>query len=171
MATGAARRHVDAHDELSRAALERELARRNVVKATVMRHTLHLVTWPDYALLRAALSETNFPWQSALAERLAPSVRALAAVGPITMAEGIEHLEREHGLTGIDGRRAWQAARVRAHVVHDHETALWHARPEGRFVCLDQPAAHDPTEARARSSAATSPRSAPQRVATSSPGA
>ena len=76
-------------------------------------------------------------------------MRALAAAGPITMDEGIEHLEREHGLTGIDGRRAWQAARVRAHVVHDHETALWHARPEGRFVCLDQPAAHDPTEARA----------------------
>jgi hypothetical protein len=43
-----------------RASLERELASGVVVKATVMRQTLHLVTRRDYALLRAAQSETNF---------------------------------------------------------------------------------------------------------------
>lgn len=42
------------------ATLERELASGAVLKATVMRQTLHLVTRRDYALLRAALSETNF---------------------------------------------------------------------------------------------------------------
>ena len=65
-----------------REALERELASAAVVKATVMRQTLHLVTRRDYALLRAAMSETNFPWESSQATRLAPSVRALAAGGP-----------------------------------------------------------------------------------------
>ena len=39
--------------------------------------------------------------------------------------------------------------RVQAHVLHHHETALWHARPEGRFVALEEPEAHDPVEARA----------------------
>jgi hypothetical protein len=132
-----------------REALERELASGAVVKATVMRQTLHLVTRRDYALLRAAMSETNFPWQSALAARLAPSVRALAASGPLTTADALAHLERKHGLTGIDARRAWRAARVRAHLLHHHETALWRARPEGRFAALDEPEALVPVEARA----------------------
>ena len=132
-----------------RDALERELASASVVKATVMRQTLHLVTRRDYALLRAAMSETNFPSESSTAKRLAPSVRALAAAGPVTTAEALAHLEREHGLTGIDARRAWGAARVRAHVLHHHETALWRGRPEGRFAAIDEPELHDPTEARA----------------------
>jgi hypothetical protein len=132
-----------------REALERELASGAVVKATAMRLTLHLVTRRDYGLLRAAMSETNFPSESRTAKLLAPSVRALAAAGPVTTADALEHLERKHGLTGIEARRAWQAARVRAHVLHHHETALWLGRAEGRFAAIDEPEAHDPTEARA----------------------
>lgn len=132
-----------------REALERELASAAVVKATVMRQTLHLVTRRDYALLRAALSETNFPDQTSTAKRLAPSVRTLAAAGPVTTQEALAHLERGHGLTGMDARRAWRAARVRAHLLHHHDTALWHGRPEGRFVAIEEPEAHVPVEARA----------------------
>jgi hypothetical protein len=132
-----------------REALERELASGSVVKATVIRQTLHLVTRGDYGLFRAAMSETNFPWESSQAKRLAPSMRAFAAAGPVTTAAALAHLEREHGLTGLEARRAGRAARVRAHLMHHHETALWRARPEGRFVAIDEPEAHDPTEARA----------------------
>jgi hypothetical protein len=132
-----------------RETLERELASGAVVKATVMRQTLHLVTRRDYALLRAALSETNFPDQTSQAKRLAPSVRALAAEGPVTTAEALAHLEQEYRLTGIDARRAWRGARVRAHVLHHHETALWQARRDGRFVAIEEPEPHVPVEARA----------------------
>ena len=132
-----------------REALERELVRGTIVKATVMRQTLHLVTPADYALIRAAMSEMNFPWMSPLAERLAPLIRQLAAAGPVTGSEGIAYLENNHDLKGISARRAWRAARARAHLVHHHETALWNARPEGRFVALDEPEAHIPIEARA----------------------
>jgi hypothetical protein len=132
-----------------REALERELAAGTIVKATVMRQTLHLVTRRDYGVLHAALSGTNFPWRSALAARLAPSVRRFAQAGPVSVPEALAHVEREHGLTGNEAHRAWRAARVRAHVVHHHETALWHARPQGRFVAIDEPEQHDPVEARA----------------------
>ena len=67
----------------------------------------------------------------------------------MTTEEALAQLESEHGLTGIDARRAWHAARVRAHVLHHHETALWHGRPEGRFAAIEEPETHDPIEARA----------------------
>jgi hypothetical protein len=130
-----------------REALERELVRGAVVKATVIRQTLHLLTRRDYALLQAARSETNFPEQSALSRRLAPAVRALAEKGPVTLAEAMAYLEREHRLRGVNARRAWRGARVRANVLHHHESALWHARPERRFVAIEEPEAYDPTEA------------------------
>src|SRR3989442_8643755 len=132
-----------------REALERELVSAAIVKATVMRQTLHLVTRRDYALLRAALSETNHLNQTPDARRFAPLVRALAAANPVTTAEALAYLEREHGVTGLKARRAWRGARVRAHLLHHHETALWRARPEGRFIAIEEPGILDPVEARA----------------------
>jgi hypothetical protein len=132
-----------------RRTLERELAKGTVLKATVMRQTLHLVTPSDYALVRAAMSENNFPWETPIAKQLAPVVRKLAAGGPVVSADAIAHLEKHHRTSGISARRAWQAARMRAHLVHHHETALWHARPVGRFVLLDEPEPLVPLEARA----------------------
>lgn len=124
-----------------RAALERELAKGTIVKAAVMRQTLHLVTRADYALIRAAMSETNFPWESAAARKVAARVRTLAAAGPVTTAEALAALRLD--------ARLWRAARSAAHLVHHHETALWRSRPEGRFVAIDLPDVLIPLEARA----------------------
>jgi hypothetical protein len=132
-----------------RGTLERELAKGSVLKANLMRQTLHLVTRRDYGLLRAAFSESGHPDQGPNSVQVAPSVRALAEGGPVTMAEGLELLEREHRLTGITARRAWHGGRMRAHVLHHHETALWGARPDGRFVAIEEPEPVEPVEARA----------------------
>ena len=134
-----------------RESLERLLRQSAVVKATLMRQTLHLVTRRDYALIRAAMSETNLAaaWETKRAKQLAPSVRALAAGGPVTSAEALAHLESEYGLAGVDARRAWQMARGAAHIVHHHETALWQPRNDRRFVAIEEPEAHVPVEARA----------------------
>ena len=130
-------------------ALERELARGNIVKATVMRQTLHLVSRRDYALLRATLSETNFPWESAVAKRFAPAVRTLADGGQVTTADALAYIERKYGLTGVEARRAWRGARVRAHLLPRYQSALWNAGPDSRYVPMDEPEALDATEARA----------------------
>jgi hypothetical protein len=87
-----------------RETLERALVDGAVVKATVMRQTLHLVTQRDYWLLRSAMSETNFPWESRLAKRLAPVARALADKGPVRTADAIVDLA-EHDLGGLGGSR------------------------------------------------------------------
>src|SRR5262249_8872837 len=107
-----------------RQALEPELERGSVVRATLLRQTLPLSTPRDYGLLVAARSETNFPEQSRLARQLAPAVRAMAASGPVTNDEGLEYVKRESRLTGRDAGRAWRAARIRANLVPHYETAL-----------------------------------------------
>jgi hypothetical protein len=132
-----------------RPSLERLLVAGDVLRVTAMRQTLHLVARRDYGLLRAAMSETNFPWESALARRLAPEVRALAASGPVSRADGMAFLEREHRLTGVNARRAWRNARVQAHVLHHHESSLWDSPPGDRFVAVEAPEPFDATEARA----------------------
>ena len=132
-----------------RGSLERLLRRSAIVRATATRQTLHLVTPRDYALIWAAMSETNFPWETERAKQLALSVRALAADRPVTSTEAIAQLESEYGLAGVDARRAWRMARVAALIVHHHETALWQPRNDRRFVAIAEPQPHVPVEARA----------------------
>jgi hypothetical protein len=119
--------------------LERLLLRGDVVKATVMRGTLHLVSRRDYALLWELLHEKMFRSDhDAVAEgvRHAPALRGLT---PLTFNEAVAHLRETLGLDDQTARRAWHVARVRAHLLHHHETALWAARPEARYVAGDEP--------------------------------
>ena len=126
-----------------RGSLERLLRRSTIVRATATRQTLHLVTRRDYALIRAA-----FPWETKRAKQLALGARTRSP-GPVTSAEALAHLESEYGLAGVDARRAWQTARLAAHIVDHPETALWQPRNERRFVAIEEPEVHVPVEARA----------------------
>ncbi len=106
------------------------------------RATLHLVTRRDYALLRAA-----FPWETKQAKQLAPSLRALAAGGPVTSTEALAHLE------SIRTHRRRCAPRLAdgappAHIVQHHERPCGSA--QRATVCRDRgTGAHVPVEARA----------------------
>jgi hypothetical protein len=133
------------------AALERALEGREVVRATLLRQTIHLVTRRDYWLIRAALEETNHYDKSAIAKRLAPEIRRLVKKEPVTTAEALDYLKEKHGLTGVNARRAWRGARVRANVVHSSDSALWSTPREGlfgRYVALEEPERFDSLEAR-----------------------
>ena len=150
VAAGAVRRHLDAHDELPARGARARAPRGTVVKATVMRQTLHLVTRRDYALIRAALSETNFPWETHGREA-ARAVGARARRGGPGDDGGSARPPRARARPHRRSTRAapGAAARVaRTSRPPPRDGAL--ARPpEGRFVAIEEPEAHDPTEARA----------------------
>jgi hypothetical protein len=126
-----------------RETLERSLVTGAVVKASLMRNTLHLVTRRDYPVFWTALHDIpSWPDPEAIAEglRLAPLIRELALAGPLRAQEALAYLEREHGLDVESHRlRVWHVARTRSHVTHAPETALWSSRPRGLFAPLDEP--------------------------------
>ncbi|MFL5737902.1 MAG: winged helix DNA-binding domain-containing protein [Actinomycetota bacterium] len=131
--------------------LEQALERQEVIRATLLRQTLHLVTRRDYALIRSALEETNHYDKEPIAKRLAPEIRKLVEAQPITTAEALAYLKDKHGLTGVTARRAWRGSRVRANVVHAPASALWSTSREGyfgRYVALEEPERFDSLEAR-----------------------
>src|SRR6266536_1233924 len=81
-----------------RGSLERAVLRGDVVKATLMRSTLHLDSRADYAPYWTALHDIpSWPDAAALADArgLVPQVRKLAGDGKVTMAEAVTYL-KEH---------------------------------------------------------------------------
>ena len=139
-------------ERFDRRTLERLLLRRAVVKATLMRSTLHLATARDYAVFATALQGLR-SWGDAVgadAEAIAGGLRELCLERSITFAEAVAYIEREQGHRDFEARRVWYVARRRAHIHHAPETALWASRPEGRYVAsADEPNGLDPVAARA----------------------
>jgi hypothetical protein len=135
-----------------RAALERAVLRGDVVKPTVMRGTLHLITARDYPMFWWALRDLP-TWydEEQLGHALAAleGVRALAEQGPLTHNDGLAYLEREHGHTDeLTRRRIFRALRRLGHLLHAPESALWTGRPLGVFRAYPAPETIDVLAAR-----------------------
>jgi hypothetical protein len=130
-------------DGFRRETLERAILRGEILKPTVMRGTLHLVTARDYPVFHAALRE--YVWwgdraSGDVGRKAAKGIRKLYAEGPLPFAPADEYLQREHGIDEeLSRRRAWYAARVRGHVVHAPETALWKPATRTVYAAVPEP--------------------------------
>jgi len=135
-----------------RETLERAVLRGDVVKPTVMRGTLHLVTAREYPLYYFALEEmpTWFgPGHLAHALKVHQDVRALAEAEPLAHKDGLAYLEAQGHEDEIERRRIFHAVRRRAHLLHTRTSATWNARPSAIFEPHPIPDAMDMLEARA----------------------
>jgi hypothetical protein len=135
-----------------RAALERAVKRGDVVKPTVMRGTLHLVTARDYPLFYAAFSEMNTWFGPMHLERALASLSSVVALmrdGRLAYEEILAHLRERHaGLEERDYRRMVHAVRRHAHLLHARETAVWTTRPSATYELVAAPAELDGRNAR-----------------------
>jgi len=136
-----------------RATLERSVLRGDVLKPTVMRGTLHLVTARDYPVFYAAFKEMNTwfgPDHLERARIAVPGILALLRDGRITHAEIFAHLREAHPeLTEMDWRRMVHAVRRHAHLIHARETAAWTTQPAAVYEPVQTPPEIDPRAARA----------------------
>ena len=128
------------------------MVRRQIVKVTLMRTTLHLVTARDYPVFNAAMNDIAVsrlrPETLEIAERVSAGVRSFFGEGPRTRREVMDWLERK-GIPPLDPEWiTWFALKSRSHLAHDPATALWRARPAGVYVALAGVVAPDPNAAR-----------------------
>jgi len=119
-----------------RESLERLVLRGDVVKPTVMRGTLHLVTAREYPVYYFALEDMP-TWfdETHLAHALAvhEDVRALAEAEPLAHRDGLAYLETQGHEDETERRRIFHAVRRRAHLLHTRSSATWKGRPTAVF--------------------------------------
>lgn len=120
-----------------REALERALLAHRIVRAVLMRGTIHLVSLADYARFGAAVGKP--PWlrpdAADLGDRLHDAVRAFGSE-PRTRAEISAFLLREHGIDLHGAEALWYALRTYARLTHAPESGLWKAPGTTRYVTI-----------------------------------
>jgi winged helix DNA-binding protein len=127
-------------DAFHRDALERALLRLEVVRAVVMRGTIHLLSRRDYSVFGSALAVAPPPWVSPEAAELADALHDdLLELGraPRTRAEVAAWLRERHGIDGEGPRGLWYALRVRGRLTHAPETGLWKPPRTTTYVAVE----------------------------------
>jgi winged helix DNA-binding protein len=124
-----------------RAALERALLRRQVVRAVLMRGTIHLVSLADYGRFGAAVGTPPWlrPEAAALGDELHDAIRTFGTA-PRTRQEVFEYLASEHGIERERAETAWYALRIRGRLTHAPETGFWKTTGRTRYVTVQHDA-------------------------------
>jgi hypothetical protein len=131
-----------------RETLERAIRRGDVLKPTVMRGTLHLVTAREYPLYYAALRDMPTWYQPHHLEHARGLLAEIRALAPIAQADAIAHV-RGYGHEDVDARRIVHAVRRHAHLLHGPDSALWTTTPRAVYHPVPEPDEQDAAAARA----------------------
>jgi hypothetical protein len=123
--------------DFRRSQLERALLRGDVLRPTVMRGTLHLVSKRDYPMLWTALRDRHFGFGPASLERALPLLAEARARAPITQREAFAWIGEPNP------KHVFRAIRRRAHLLHAPETSLWQPAAAHLFVAVEEPPALD----------------------------
>jgi hypothetical protein len=125
-----------------RESLERAILGGEVLKPTVMRGTLHLVTARDYPMFWSALRDMP-TWYSdanlAHALEVLTGARRLAERAPLTHKQALDYLESVGHDDDHERRRIFHAVRRHAHLLHAPDSALWTTRPSAVFHPYPEP--------------------------------
>jgi hypothetical protein len=133
--------------DFRREQLERALRRGDVLKPTVMRGTLHLITARDYPLYYAALREMPTWFQPHHLEHARRILADMRARAPLTQGEAHAYV-RSLGHEERDARRIMHAVRRHAHLLHAADTARWTTTPRVVYEPYPEPEERDATAAR-----------------------
>lgn len=134
-------------DGFKREALERAVLRGDVLKPTVMRGTLHLITARDYPLYYAALRDMPTWFQPHHLERALTVLADVRALAPIAQNDIVARIEAL-GYENLDARRIAHAVRRHAHLLHAADSALFTSAPRAVYHAVPEPEPADPLIAR-----------------------
>lgn len=124
-------------EDFRRESLERAIRRGDVLKPTVMRGTLHLVTKRDYPMFWHAFKELHVGYGHSSFARAQALLAEARTRAPLTQKEAYAWIGEP------SPKHVFRAIRRRAHILHHAETALWRPTASLLFHAADEPEARD----------------------------